>query len=200
MRALILAGLLSTAALAQQPARVSGRVVNPSGDPVRRATVKLQGSASYTQTTQENGAFTIENVAPGRYTLTAQRSGFSSQKYGATVPLIRDCPNADAATLNPVATANLQQCAAAAPGTNLSLAAGQELKDLVIQMTPQGSISGRLTNQDGDAVPNWQVQASKVSYEGGKRKIQTSGFGARTDPDGNFAIANLRRDGIISTP
>jgi protocatechuate 3,4-dioxygenase beta subunit len=105
MRCLLIATLLSATAWPQQPARVAGRVLTQSGDPIRRAMVRLFGVGSYTQTSDENGAFAIENVTPGRYTLMAQRTGFSTQKYGASTPLIRDCVTADGVGLDARTTA-----------------------------------------------------------------------------------------------
>src|SRR5579862_739281 len=176
----------------QKTSRASGQVVDQRGEPVRGATVKLFGKSVYTQTTDDKGAFSFDTVESGTYALAAQRNGYAAQKYGATTPFVRDCPNGDALTgnLNPIQLANLQQCAVRAPGALLSLAGGQETKELTITLLQLGSISGRLINQDGDPVQRWQVQAMKVTYVRGKRQLQ-AGFGAATDANGNFSATNL---------
>jgi hypothetical protein len=186
MRHLFLAMLLSAAASAQQPARVTGRVVDQSGAPIRRANVTLFGVESHKGLTDNNGAFTIDSVAPGRYSLTAEAPGFAKQKYGAPNPLPNACVRPDPAPTN------FQRCSASAPGATLSLASGQELKDIVIPLVKLGSISGRLTDQDGDPAPRWYVETMIESYDGGKRQILTSFTGeGRPDPEGNFTISNL---------
>ena len=199
MHRMLIASLLGAAALAQQAqapknARVVGRLVSQSGDPVRRATVKLLGTVTYTQTSDDNGLFLLESVEPGSYALVAVRIGFSPQKYGAATPLTRDCENLDTITEdspNPVGLANARRCIARAPGTTLSLTAGQEMKDLVIQLTRQGVINGKVTDQDGEVLARWQVQALKVVYERGVRRLQNVSNVANTDPDGNYAIDYL---------
>ena len=69
----------------------------------------------------------FENVAPGRYN-DFEKTGFVTQRYGARSDT--------------------------SPGTPLVLEAGNELKDVAIQMTPQAVIAGRVTDQDGDPVAN----------------------------------------------
>ncbi len=183
------------AAQAQTPqppvkARVSGRVTNPTGETLRRAVVRLLGKESYKQTVDANGGFALEGIAPGSYVLIVQRTGYSAQKYGASTPLIRDCFNAEQTSIKPEDVAALRQCAARAPGTVLSLKAGAELTNIAIKLTPLGYISGRVTNQDGEPVPAWQVQPMQAVFENGKRRLQTRG-GGRTDADGYYSIGNL---------
>jgi protocatechuate 3,4-dioxygenase beta subunit len=85
----------ATGAANQKPIRLEGRVVGLNGDPVRKANVRLQGSGpaipvqnsqgptSYLQTTDDAGKFVFDNVAPGSYTLSADKNGFLAARYGA---------------------------------------------------------------------------------------------------------------------
>lgn len=63
---------------------VSGRVLGPSGEPVAGASVHYQAGRQIffygrdEVISGEGGAFTLEDLAPGRYTLKAQREGFAS--------------------------------------------------------------------------------------------------------------------------
>ena len=198
MRRCSLSLLLCVSAMAQQAetpktARVAGRVVSLAGEPVRRPIVKLLGARILTQTADAEGGFAFENVAPGSYTLIAFRRGFSAQKYGAPAPLVQDCEYVESiadASITPIALLNLQRCIARAPGIALSLDAGQEMKDLNIRLTPQATISGRVTNQDGEPVPKWDVRLMKIVYARGVRQLQGN-VSTRTDPDGNFAFGNV---------
>jgi len=83
----------------------------------------------------------------------------------------------------------LQQCLTRSPGAMISLAAGQEMKDLTIKLTQAGSISGKVTNKDGDPV-RLQVQAMRMGYQSGAKRLQFYSQ-VQSDTEGNFAIANL---------
>ncbi|MGH9593740.1 MAG: carboxypeptidase regulatory-like domain-containing protein [Bryobacteraceae bacterium] len=156
-------------AAAQQPAqqtRVSGSVIALNGEPVRRATMRLQGQPpiNLTVATDDEGRFVFENVTPGRYTLSAEKAGFITQRYGAR-------SNTTA-------------------GTPLLLTAGQELKDLSVQLSPQGIISGHVSDADGDPAPNSLVQLQHYTYTRGRRQLSSIG-GSQTNDQGDFRIANL---------
>jgi hypothetical protein len=83
--------LFLTALAAAQPAKISGRVVNQSGDPVRDARVRLIGTETLTGISGDNGIFAIDEVPPGAYALVAWLEGFAAQKYGAATVLSEDC-------------------------------------------------------------------------------------------------------------
>jgi hypothetical protein len=132
--------------------RVEGRVLALNGEAVRKATVRLQPAggiqlagpggpggptsnqmpSTYSETSDDAGKFVFEDVAPGRYGLTSEKTGFVTQRYGARSDT--------------------------SPGTPLALESGSELKDVVIQMTPQAVIAGRVTDQDGDPVGEYSRQ------------------------------------------
>ena len=179
--------------------RVEGRVISLNGETVRKATVRLQPSggiqlagpagsqnnqppSTYSETSDESGKFVFEDVAPGRYTLTSEKTGFVTQRYGARSD--------------------------GSPGTPLALESGNELKDIAIQMTPQAVIAGRVSDQDGDPVANIPVSVFRYGYSNGRRTLTPGGGpvalggrigpigpggpgGAVTDDQGNFRIGNL---------
>ncbi|HVA27881.1 MAG TPA: carboxypeptidase-like regulatory domain-containing protein, partial [Candidatus Baltobacteraceae bacterium] len=59
-------------------ATISGVVVDDGGSPVAGAKVELHGPATYSTTTDANGAFSIENVVAGFYLLSADKAGFDT--------------------------------------------------------------------------------------------------------------------------
>src|SRR4051812_42307865 len=75
----------------QKKIRVEGNIFSLSGEPVRKATVRLQGGptqpgqppTSYSETSDAAGKFVFEDVAAGRYTLSAEKAGFVTTRYGA---------------------------------------------------------------------------------------------------------------------
>jgi protocatechuate 3,4-dioxygenase beta subunit len=172
--------LLSAAAMLAQPppseapktARLEGVVRSTAGQPIARASVRLQGPAApqslptnIAATTDEEGKFVFDGVPPGRnYRLSAQRPGFVNAQYGARGP---------------------NQA-----GTPLTLTAGQVLKDLQIEMIPQGVISGRVTDRNGDPVASAQVIAVRSAIQRGARQFVPGGAAATND-QGEYRIANL---------
>jgi protocatechuate 3,4-dioxygenase beta subunit len=178
--------------------RVEGRVTALNGEAVRKATVRLQPAvgiqfsgpggppnnqppSTYSESSDDSGKFVFEDVAPGRYTLTSEKTGFVTQRYGARSDT--------------------------SPGTPLALEAGNELKDVAIRMTPQAVIAGRVSDQDGDPVSNIPVSVFRYGYSNGRRTLTPGGGpvglggrggpigpggpGAVTDDQGNFRIGNL---------
>jgi protocatechuate 3,4-dioxygenase beta subunit len=170
--------------------RLEGQVLSKTGDPLRRATVRLQPAPQpgqtvmgqmpqgYSETSDDSGRFVFEDVAPGRYTLVADRTGYVAQRYGARSDT--------------------------SPGTPLTVVEGQEIKDLVFRLTPQGVIAGRVTDMDGEPVPNVQIKVLRYTYMGGKRQLTPAGGpGAggvvrmgpgslpATDDQGAFRVPNL---------
>jgi protocatechuate 3,4-dioxygenase beta subunit len=143
-----------------------------NGEAVRKATVRLQGSvlqpgqlpSTYSETTDNEGKFVFEDVPAGRYTLSSEKPGFVTSRYGAR--------------------------SNTSPGTQLTLAAGMELKNLSIKMTPQGVIAGKVLDQDGDPVATAQVQVMRYSYVRGRKQLQQTG-GATTNDLGEYRVGNL---------
>jgi hypothetical protein len=155
-----------------QKVRVEGTVLSLNGDLVRKAAVRLQGiggqpgqpPTSYSETTDNGGRFVFDEVPPGRYLLSADKAGFVTARYGAR--------------------------SATSPGTQLTLTAGMEMKDLAIKMTPQGVIAGKVLDQDGDPLVSVQVQAMRFAYARGRKQLQPSG-GATTNDLGEYRLINL---------
>ena len=163
----------SAANAAARTAHLEGQVLSQAGEPLRKATVRLEpyyadrgSNISYTDTTDGAGKFVFEGVLPGRYTLSAERTGFLAQNYGA------------------------RGATDSSPGSVLTLAAGQSMKDLDFKLIPQGVITGRVTDADGDPMPGIQVFAMQTYRARGQRGLAPMGR-AQTDDQGSFRIANL---------
>jgi protocatechuate 3,4-dioxygenase beta subunit len=160
----------------KEKSKVEGRVTSlATGEPVRKATLRLRGAMTaqpvnaadipaYQSITDNEGKFLFEDIDPGRYTLMAERAGFVRQTYGASSPT--------------------------RPGTLLTLDPGQHLKDLVFKLTPQGVITGKAGDEDGDPLPNISVQVYRQAYVRGKKQLQQTGS-AMANAEGVFTVANL---------
>jgi len=170
--ALLLSVLLSGGVFAQDAtksrATIEGIVTrDPDSQPVKKALIELiadnqaQGG-NYTTLTGPDGAFRIENIMPGRYHLFAERSGFldTDKQRGRT------------------------------DGRILTLTAGQELKDLHLRLQAAAVIRGRVTDEEGDPLPNAEVTALHQTFVAGHKHWEQAGA-ERTNDLGEYRIANL---------
>jgi Carboxypeptidase regulatory-like domain len=83
-----------------------------------------------------------------------------------------------------------------AAGTRLKLDAGQSLKDLVIKLTPQAMIFGKVIDDDGEPVPGTAVWAERYSFRNGKRELRPARLG-QSQADGSFVIGNLAAGAVF---
>ena len=68
----------------QKKIRLEGTIFSLNGEVIRKATVRLQGTiaqpgqlpTNYSESTDNEGKFVFEDVAAGRYTLSAEKGGF----------------------------------------------------------------------------------------------------------------------------
>jgi Carboxypeptidase regulatory-like domain len=170
--ALLLSVLLSGSALAQEAtksrAAIQGIVTrDPDSQAVKKALIELiadnqaQGG-NYTTITGPDGGFRIENIAPGRYHLFAERTGLldTDKQRGHT------------------------------DGRILTLTAGQELKDLHLRLQAAAVIRGRVTDEDGDPLPNAEVTVLRQTFVAGHKHWEQAGA-ERTNDLGEYRIANL---------
>lgn len=148
-------------------ASLEGRVVELGTDsPVARARLvltKIQGQLADIRTpiTDENGKFSIPNLAPGQYRLFAEREGYLRTEHG--------------------------QRGASRTGMVITVAGTQNIKDIVVSMTPTGVIEGRIRNADGRAVRNVVVRALKPVYREGQRSLNSVPVGS----DGTFTVSSM---------
>ena len=106
-------------------------------------------------TTDAEGRFTLDDIDPGSYFLLAQRVGYLDQGYGAADPAGRR------------AAASIELPA-------------RPLRDVTSKLTPQSLLYGKVVDEDGDAIPNAQVQVLRASYAGGRRHLVEAGRGRLT--------------------
>jgi len=162
-------GILS----AEQPpahasAALSGIVTkDPGSEPIKKALIELiaesqSDGGNYTALTGTDGGFRIENIAPGRYHLFVERTGYQE----------------------------IDRHRRKTEGRVLALSAGQELKDLVIRLQAAAVIEGRVTDEDGDPLPEAQVAVLSQTFVAGRNHWQQAGA-ERTNDLGEYRIAGL---------
>jgi hypothetical protein len=148
--------------------RITGRVLAAdNGRPVKRARVfataaELPGGRG--MLTDDSGVFDLTELPAGRYSLSVSKSGFVALSYGQRRPL--------------------------QAGTPLQLADGQQLKGIEFQL-PRGSVvSGRVLDEDGDAMPGVTVRVMRYQYLQGERRLTPAGNG-QTDDKGMYRVWGL---------
>jgi hypothetical protein len=182
--------LYFTAAFASQQApkaRIEGSIVRQgTGAPLARARVTLSRSgrgaaptvAAPTApgargavtapkpiapvTTDDQGKFSFQDLDEGPYTLQVLANGYVSLNFGQRYP--------------------------GGPGSPITLKAGQEMKDITIDLVPTGNISGRVRDRSDQPLANIPVQLMRYSYDSqGQRNYQSVGS-AKTNDRGEYRI------------
>ncbi len=149
-------------------ATVAGIVTkDPAGEPMKKALVELIAESqatggNHTALTGADGAFHMDNIAPGRYRLFAERTGY--------LEVDKRRPRSD--------------------GRLLTLTAGQELTDVLIRLQAGAVVEGRVTDEDGDPLAEAQVSVLRQTFALGRRRWEQAG-GERTNDLGEYRIANL---------
>jgi protocatechuate 3,4-dioxygenase beta subunit len=165
------AGLL---AAQTQPApdkcRVEGTVLNSvTGQPVPRVVVTLRSIGSFSRLPGNVAApATASTDAEGRFVFTSLAAGsyqISAQRDNFQyIPSRRSEP--------------------------LDLNAGDQKKDVLVQITPLGAIAGRVQNEEGDALPNVQVSVMIYQYTQAGRQLMARNS-ASTNDLGEYRIFGL---------
>jgi len=150
---------------------LEGVVLNATtGEPLKKAHIQLspaqngQSRSPYGAATDAAGHFHIDEIDPGQYMLSADRTGFVRKSYGARGPQ--------------------------RGGAVLTLAPAQKLTDISFKLLPQAVITGRIVDEDNDPVAHAQVQATRWRYMNGKKTLGPAGS-ATTNDKGEYRIFGL---------
>src|SRR6187549_1235589 len=148
--------------------RVRGRVVaNDTGNPLRRAQVRISGPDIGTKTalTDAQGRYEFKDLPAGRFNVSVSKSGFVTMSYGQNRPF--------------------------EPGRPIELADAQKMDKADISL-PRGSVlAGRVTDEVGEAVAEAEVTAMRMQFTNGKRRLVPSGRTGTTNDLGQFLIYGL---------
>jgi Carboxypeptidase regulatory-like domain len=140
---------------------------DPGGEPVKKALVELIAEnqtegGDYTAVTGVDGGFRVEGVVPGRYRLFVERTGYMEVEKHHARP----------------------------EGRVLTLTAGQEVTDLLVRLQAAAVVDGRVTDEDGDPLPDAQVTVLRQTFAAGHSHWQQAGA-ERTNDLGEYRIAGL---------
>jgi hypothetical protein len=105
--------------------------------------------------TDSEGKFVFKNLAGGFYNIVAVANGFVRQQYG--------------------------QRSVNGQGTPFVLAANQNMKDMALRLTPAGTVSGRIVDENGQPALGIPVQILRAAYNVTGRVYQAVGTAAADD-------------------
>lgn len=156
------------ASQASATSTIAGTVIkDPGSEPVRKAVIELiaedqQQGGNYTAVTGTDGNFRVEGVMPGRYHLFAERVGYveSTNHEGRS------------------------------RGHILTVLAGQDLKDIQIRFAAAATVTGRVTDEDGDPLENAGVTVLRRTFADGRCHLQQVAS-ERTNDLGEYRISGL---------
>src|ERR1700678_3589890 len=149
-------------------ATISGIVSkDPGSEPLKKVLIELiaesqSDGGNYTSLTAADGSFRIENIAPGRYHLFVERTGYQE----------------------------VDQHQRRADGHVITLTASQELKDIVIHLQAAAVVEGRVTDEDGDPMAEAQVAVLRQTFVAGRSRWEQAGA-ERTNDLGEYRIPAL---------
>ncbi len=150
---------------------IRGRITSlDTGKPLRRAQVRLASEYDFlgtprTASTSTDGRYEFRDVAPGRYTLRVERSGYLALTYGQRRP--------------------------GEQGRPLEIAE-KEVADKVDFALPRISvISGHVLDDLGEPIAGVTVWVLQTRYLQGRRQLVATGANTSTDITGRYRLLSL---------
>ena len=152
-------------------AEIRGRVIRAdTGEPLRGVRIEA-GSQITDQFTDAGGRFAFTALAPGRYSLTASKGGFLTQRYGAR--------------------AGVQ----GGFGVPIELAAGQRVEQVDFALPKGGVVSGQVIDGRGQQVSGADVFLVRWRWDRGRRYLEElEGSRDQTDDLGEFRLFGVQPD------
>jgi protocatechuate 3,4-dioxygenase beta subunit len=150
---------------------IRGRITSlDTGKPLRRAQVRLASEYEFlgtprTASTSTDGRYEFRDVAPGRYTLRVERSGYLALTYGQRRP--------------------------GEQGRPLEIAEKEVADKVDFALSRMSVISGRVLDDLGEPIAGVTVWVLQTRYIQGRRQLVATGANARTDITGRYRLLSV---------
>ena len=164
MGVLRVAALVLSVVSAAAGAAVSGRVVDPQGRPVARATVRVSTIAA---ATDETGQFTV-TLDSGNYRFTVEAPGFEPAVRDATIPL----------------SGELEIALSVIAGEHQSVTVSARTLEPVLDLRNAEVFSRTLFTRDDQVIEQLNAGIDAGQHEGGGKSLEIRRFGFNLDHGG----------------
>ena len=154
-------------------ARIRGRVTTVDGAPLRRAQIRLVGSAlaePRSVGTDVDGRYEVKDLPAGRFTLTATKGAYLTLSYGQRRP---------GETAKP-----------------LEVSSAQTLDDVDFHLPLGGVVVVRVTDEFGEPLADAEVQLRQYQFVQGQRTLSQVRIGATPFPDATDDVGEVRLFGV----
>ena len=158
-------------------ASVEGVVSGVNRQPLAGTTLSLLGvsgtlSQGYVAYSDSLGRFSFQGIAPGRYGLLATHTDYSPYD-----------------TVTRALSAAISSASGTPPGP-LVVTAGQHIRNLEIDMVPMTVLSGKVTDENGDPMPDVTVRPMlPETTVDGHMRLSNGGVGVKTGADGKYRVS-----------
>jgi len=112
-----------------------------------------------------DGRFEFSDVPAGRYTVSAWKSGFAHASFGARSPLEPPIP--------------------------VVARAGRATDEVAIRLMKGAAVSGRVTDEFGEAMAGWSVTVGRPVAVGGRLRLESATPTTQTDDLGEYRVGGL---------
>jgi hypothetical protein len=150
---------------------IRGRITSlDTGKPLRRAQIRLAAEFEFlstprTASTSTDGRYEFRDVAPGRYTLRVERSGYLALTYGQRRP--------------------------GEQGRPLQIAEKEVAEKVDFALPRMSVISGRVFDDLGEPIAGVTVWVLQARFIQGRRQLVATGVNATTDILGRYRLLTL---------
>lgn len=160
----------SSASSDQERCVIEGQVTSvPTGEPLKGAQVYLtapeKNKAVYSAETDATGRFSVKDIEPGEYELSADKTGYYDPE--------RKCDSEEIQS-----------------GDKIRLAPSQKLADVNLHLVAPAVITGTVTDPIGEPVANAQIEAVRIGAYWGTQLLGRAGV-SQSDDRGQFRIFHL---------
>lgn len=143
---------------------IEGSVVDAvTREPVKKASVNLNGSPNLSAVTDTSGRFAFRKLPAGRYVIQAQSE--------------RHPPRPNGIEMDRQVT--------------VTLSAGEQKRDLALLLTPGGTLRGRIVDEEGTPMQPCQVTTMQFRDMGFGRTLAGGGSFGQSDSDGEYRLSNV---------